>query len=65
MVCVIISKVDMQVQLANFSKTAYMEANTYAWRAFKDPDVRRQFQKITNIGPSALKDPQKVKKVRN
>ncbi|XP_067685542.1 uncharacterized protein [Haliotis asinina] len=55
--------VDLQVALANFSKSAFEEANSYAWRNFAEPDTYRQFQKITNIGPSALKDPQKVKKM--
>ena len=38
-----------------FQKEAYVNASEFAWDEFSDP-VRRQFEKVTDIGSDVLPD---------
>ncbi|ESO05113.1 hypothetical protein HELRODRAFT_111546 [Helobdella robusta] len=42
--------------LANFTETKAKEANKFAWKNFTDELLKREFSKITDIGPASLSD---------
>lgn len=39
---------------ARFMKQTWTETIKYPWQTFKDPDVRRQFKKLSVLGAAAL-----------
>jgi hypothetical protein len=39
---------------AKFVKQQWLETITYPWRTYRDPDLRRQFQKHSVLGYAAL-----------
>ena len=58
-----VQKVQGRVQLATFQKEEAQKAEQLGWRNLSDFTIRRQFQLLTNIGPSAMRDPAKFEKV--
>ena len=51
------------MRLASFQKEAAQNAEQLEWRNLSDVSIRRQFQLLTNIGPSAMTDSAKFEKV--
>jgi hypothetical protein len=49
-------------EAAKFSKQQWLETIKYPWTTYKDPDLRRQFQKHSVLGYAAL-DADKHEKV--
>ncbi|ESO94197.1 hypothetical protein LOTGIDRAFT_118685, partial [Lottia gigantea] len=56
--------VKRRVELDLFKKKAAMEANQLDWKNFKNTEIKRQFKKITNIGPSAMKSNTALEKMQ-
>ncbi|KAK3605969.1 hypothetical protein CHS0354_019648 [Potamilus streckersoni] len=52
--------VQADLQEAEFAKQAALNASRFAWRNFTDDNIRRQFQKILDIGTDALKNKTKL-----
>lgn len=48
---------------SKFVNDAIRNASRYNWQVFSNETVKRMFWKITNVGPAALSDPEKVKRV--
>jgi len=57
-------QVNSSLKTSAFAKRMYKEANRFQWQEINDTDARRQFQKITSIGTSALDDEQQLKQVQ-
>ncbi|KAK7495707.1 hypothetical protein BaRGS_00013154, partial [Batillaria attramentaria] len=51
--------VQMSVKLAAFQRKEALEAEDLNWKNISDDSIHRQFQLLTNIGPSAMKDTDK------
>ena len=56
-------QVESSVRLATFRKEEAHKAEELGWRNLSDVTIRRQFQLLTNIGPSAMADPAKFERV--
>ena len=56
-------QVESDVKKSHFFLEAMRNASRYDWRGFRNDTVRRMFWKITDVGPSALSDPEKIKRV--
>lgn len=56
-------QVNASTQLAIFQREQAAEVQRRNWTNIPDASMRRQFQMLTNIGPSALKDQAKVEEV--
>nr|XP_034299429.1 uncharacterized protein LOC117680950 isoform X2 [Crassostrea gigas] len=48
---------------SKFVNDAIRNASRYNWQVFSNKTVKRMFWKITNVGPAALSDPGKVKRL--
>nr|XP_011423379.2 uncharacterized protein LOC105325490 isoform X2 [Crassostrea gigas] len=48
---------------SKFVNDAIRNASRYNWQVFSNETVKRMFWKITNVGPAALSDPEKVKRL--
>ncbi|KAH3705131.1 angiotensin-converting enzyme-like [Dreissena polymorpha] len=55
--------VNVSLEQADFAKRMYHHANQFNWKDINDPNVRRQFEKIINIGTSALDDKVQLKQM--
>ncbi|KAL8561905.1 hypothetical protein ACOMHN_046695 [Nucella lapillus] len=53
-----------RVKLAAFQKEEAHTAEQLQWRNLSDVTIRRQFQLLTNIGPSAMRDPAKFERMQ-
>ncbi|ESO94196.1 hypothetical protein LOTGIDRAFT_215685 [Lottia gigantea] len=56
-------QVTANVEMAAFLKEASQNASSFNWKKFKDADIKRQMKKISDIGPSALKEHKKVEEL--
>lgn len=50
-------------ETARFQKEAWQETIKYPWTTYSDPDIRRQFKKLSVLGTAALPE-DKHEKVR-
>ncbi|XP_076456252.1 uncharacterized protein LOC143290570 isoform X2 [Babylonia areolata] len=56
--------VQSRVKLAAFRKEGAREAEQLQWRNLSDVTIRRLFHRVTNIGPSAMKDAAKFERMQ-
>lgn len=48
------NKLNTSTEAAQYFKSAWKKVNEYPWSDIKDPNVRRQFKKLSVLGRSAL-----------
>ncbi|XP_047100514.1 angiotensin-converting enzyme-like isoform X1 [Schistocerca piceifrons] len=49
-------KLNVSAEHAKFQKQQWLETIKYPWHTYKDPDIRRQFQKYSVLGTAALSE---------
>lgn len=54
----------MNSEFGKFAKAQWLETIRFPWRTFKDPDIKRQFKKLSVLGTAALPE-DKYEKVRS
>lgn len=60
---ILLIQVNEDLVKSKFVNDAIRNASRYNWQVFSNETVKRMFWKITNVGPAALSNLEKVKRV--
>ncbi|KAJ1523168.1 hypothetical protein ONE63_001059 [Megalurothrips usitatus] len=55
------NELKVSAETARFEKETWAETSKYFWKTYSDPDIRRQFKKLSVLGDAALPDDKREK----